>query len=107
MLCSHVFLETLELEDGDIRGLKVGLLGEGFEASNADPEVNELVKETVERLRELGAEVRECSIPLHSRGNDVNLLNKQKYNHFQDRIRQKRREPIKCLLMNVKIFKPI
>ena len=57
-----------QLAEGTLCGLKLGVLKEGFEAADADPKVNELVRETVERLRGLGAEVRECSVRLHTKG---------------------------------------
>jgi amidase len=49
-----------------LRGVKIGLLQEGFsEAVGIEDAVADAVREAVERLRELGADVREVSVPAH------------------------------------------
>jgi amidase len=50
---------------GDIRGLKIGILKEGFEDMYADPAVNAKVRLAAERLQTLGATVTEVSVPMH------------------------------------------
>src|SRR5215813_8239831 len=49
----------------DLRGLKIGILREGFGTPLSDPEVDSKVRRAIEALRELGAEVEEVSIPAH------------------------------------------
>jgi amidase len=50
---------------GECRGLRVGLLREGFGHPESDPDVDACVRETVAALVKLGAEVTEVSIPWH------------------------------------------
>lgn len=50
---------------GEVRGLRIGVLKEGFEDMAADPAVNEKVRAAAERFRALGAEVRDVSVPMH------------------------------------------
>jgi amidase len=47
-----------------VKGTRIGLLREAFEWSVSDPEVNETVREAVERLGKKGAVVKEVSLPL-------------------------------------------
>ena len=49
----------------DIRGLRVGVVREGFGTPVSQPEVDAKVHEAVSALGELGAEVQEVSIPAH------------------------------------------
>ncbi|TFK38685.1 amidase signature enzyme [Crucibulum laeve] len=64
------YSERLEVPNADpsapLKGKKVGILKEAFEMPVLDPRVAEKVKEAATRFRELGAEVEEVSIPLHS-----------------------------------------
>jgi len=50
---------------GSIAGLKVAIVKEGFGHPNSEPDVDEKVRRAGERLRQLGAEVTEISIPWH------------------------------------------
>lgn len=50
---------------GNIRGLRIGILKEGFEDPYADPAVNSKVRAAAKRLEELGAVVTEVSVPMH------------------------------------------
>ncbi len=50
------------------RGLKVGLLAEGFEHPGAETEVDVRIREVADRLSTQGAEVEEVSMPLHAAG---------------------------------------
>ena len=49
---------------GDLGGLRVGVVGERMDAPNLDPEMRAAVSAAVSALGELGADVREVSIPL-------------------------------------------
>ncbi|WNY33285.1 amidase family protein [Curtobacterium flaccumfaciens] len=55
------------INDG-VKGLKIGVLTEGFGTENAEAMVDKTVRDTVEALRQQGAIVEEVSIPLHSLG---------------------------------------
>lgn len=50
---------------GEVRGLKIGVMKEGFESIYADPAVNEKVRAAAKRFEALGAEVVEVSVPMH------------------------------------------
>ena len=51
---------------GDAKGLRIGLVAEGFDWPGASqPEVNRLVRQSALRLKEVGAEVYDVSIPMH------------------------------------------
>jgi amidase len=50
---------------GGIRGMKIGVLKEGFEQAGAEAAVNESVKQAAKRLASLGAAVEDVSIPMH------------------------------------------
>jgi aspartyl-tRNA(Asn)/glutamyl-tRNA(Gln) amidotransferase subunit A len=56
--------DYLALLDGDIRGLKVGLVRERVYSDVVEPEVGQAVQQAIGVLGELGAEVQEVSIPL-------------------------------------------
>ncbi|GAB2579683.1 amidase [Microlunatus antarcticus] len=55
------------LDDG-VRGLRVGVLAEGFGGPNAEAAVDQNVRTAAESLRELGAVVEDVSVPLHHLG---------------------------------------
>ena len=57
--------------DGDIAGLRVGVVEEGFGWPNSDADVDESVRGTAERLKALGATVENVSIPWHRDGQHV------------------------------------
>ncbi|KAH8681716.1 amidase [Xylariales sp. PMI_506] len=50
------------------KGLKIGIIKEGWEAPTISPEVEAATKAACERFTALGAEVEEISIPLHKIG---------------------------------------
>ncbi|GAB3979810.1 amidase [Actinoallomurus acanthiterrae] len=55
--------------DEDLRGLRVGVLREGFEIPDvSEPDVDAAVLEAAETLARGGAEVEEVSVPLHRDG---------------------------------------
>src|SRR5262249_60644692 len=53
---------------GDARGVRVGIVKEGFGWPNSEPDVDAMVREAAERLSRAGATVNEVSIPLHRDG---------------------------------------
>jgi amidase len=53
---------------GGVKGLKIGVLKEGFEQPGAESAVNESVREAAKRLKSLGATVEDVSIPMHMLG---------------------------------------
>jgi amidase len=53
---------------GDVKGLKIALVKEGFARPESEKEVDEKVRQGAERFRQLGATVDEVSIPLHLAG---------------------------------------
>ena len=50
------------------KGLKVGILKEGFGWEGRDPDVDGMVKSAARQLKKLGMDVKEISIPLHRKG---------------------------------------
>ncbi|MGH8631259.1 MAG: amidase, partial [Burkholderiales bacterium] len=53
---------------GEARGLKVGIVREGFGWPNSEKDVDDLVRAAAQRLARAGATVSEVSIPLHRDG---------------------------------------
>jgi amidase len=51
-----------------VRGLRIGVLKEGFEHSVSDPQTSGKVREAIGALERLGAEIGEVSIPMHYDG---------------------------------------
>lgn len=49
----------------DIRGIRLGVVREGFGSPVSEPDVDAKVREAVKALQELGAQVQEVSIPAH------------------------------------------
>jgi len=56
---------------GDISGLKIGLVKEGFGRPESEPDVDETVRKAAAKLQELGAVVEEVSIPWHNTGSAI------------------------------------
>ena len=52
---------------GDVKGLRIAVLKEGFETPEAMNEVNLAVRAAAAQLAEMGAEVVEVSVPMHHR----------------------------------------
>lgn len=50
------------------KGLRIGILKESWEVPGLNPEVSATVKKAAERFKDLGAEVKEISIPFHKHG---------------------------------------
>jgi amidase len=53
------------------RGLRIGMVTEGFGWANSQGGVDEKVRDSALRFRDLGAEVEEVSIPMHRIGKDI------------------------------------
>jgi amidase len=53
---------------GDARGLKIGVVREGFGWPNSERDVDEMVKASAQKMTRAGATVAEVSIPLHRDG---------------------------------------
>ena len=51
-----------------VAGLRIGVVVEGFNHDNSEPDVDARVRESAERLRALGAIVDDVSIPMHRDG---------------------------------------
>jgi amidase len=53
---------------GDARGLRLGIVGDGFGWPNSEADVDKMVRDAAQRLTRAGATVTEVSIPLHRDG---------------------------------------
>ncbi|XP_030828419.1 uncharacterized protein LOC576856 [Strongylocentrotus purpuratus] len=62
---------TKQLVGASIKGLKIGLVEEGFGMPGAEEAVNQLVETTVRNMESLGAIVERISVPMHSRAKDI------------------------------------
>ena len=51
-----------------VAGMRIGVVTEGFNHENSEPDVDQKVREAANRLRGLGATVEEVSIPMHRDG---------------------------------------
>jgi amidase len=51
-----------------VAGMRIGVLTEGFNHDNSEPDVDQSVREAANRLRSLGATVEEVSVPMHRDG---------------------------------------
>lgn len=54
------------LAKGGIKGLKIGIMTEGFNTPMSDPRVSELVKKAAKEWESLGATIGEVSVPMHA-----------------------------------------
>src|SRR6266702_8131576 len=53
---------------GDARGVRIGIVKEGFGWPNSEPDVDKMVRDAAQRLTRAGATVTEVSVPLHRDG---------------------------------------
>src|SRR6059036_1559198 len=53
---------------GDARGVRIGIVREGFGWPNSEPDVDKMVRDAGARLTRAGAAVTEVSVPLHRDG---------------------------------------
>ena len=51
-----------------VAGLRIGVMVEGFNHDNSEPDVDLLVRRAADRLRKLGAIVEDVSVPMHKDG---------------------------------------
>ena len=61
---------TQALEDG-VRGLRIGILAEGFGLELSEPDVEEAVRKAQEVFNELGAETMPVSVPAHKEASGI------------------------------------
>jgi amidase len=54
--------------EGDVKGLRIGVLKEGFCHPNSEPDVDARVRDAALRLAKLGATVADVSVPTHGLG---------------------------------------
>ncbi len=54
--------------DRGVKGLRIGVVKEGFGLPNSEPDVDAKVKQAASTLRDLGAAVTDISVPMHSVG---------------------------------------
>lgn len=66
----RVAVYTSALGQG-VRGLRIGVLSEGFAREESEPAVDALVRSAAARLAALGAEVSDVSIPMHALGGAI------------------------------------
>ena len=57
--------------DGGVKGLKIGIVKEGFGHANSEPDVDSKVMAAAKLLGKLGAVVEEISLPMHSLGTAI------------------------------------
>src|SRR5437667_10192967 len=53
---------------GDARGVRIGIVKEGFGWPNSEPDVDKMVRDAAQRLTRAGATVTEVSVPPHLDG---------------------------------------
>jgi amidase len=58
----HPYTKSLE---GGVKGMKIGVVSEGFQQANAEEAVNAKVRKAAKHFESLGAIVEEVSIPMH------------------------------------------
>ncbi len=56
-----------QLKEG-VKGLRIGIVKEGFGLGNSNPMVDAKVRETAQRFAKMGATVTEISVPMHAMG---------------------------------------
>jgi amidase len=54
--------------DGGVKGVRIGVLEEGFGHANSEPDVDACVRDAAARLARLGAVVADVSVPAHAQG---------------------------------------
>jgi amidase len=57
-----------EVLDGGVKGLRIGVLKEGFGHPNSEADVDAKVRAAADRFAKLGATVAEISVPMHALG---------------------------------------
>lgn len=59
----------LNIKDQPLKGIKIGVLEEGYQDPSTDPNVAATSRAAIEQFKVLGAEVKPVSIPLHKESN--------------------------------------
>ncbi|MEM0173789.1 MAG: amidase, partial [Sulfolobaceae archaeon] len=59
------------VKDDNVKGMRIGIVKEGFNWPNSEKDVDELVYSSAKRFEELGVIVEEVSIPMHRYGVDI------------------------------------
>lgn len=54
-----------------VKGLRIGVLSEGFGRKESEPQVDALVRSAAARLASLGATITEVSVPMHALGSAI------------------------------------
>jgi amidase len=67
-LASSQKVAYTEALSGNVKGLRIGVLREGFGLPNSEPDVDQKVREAAQTFRSLGAVVEEVSVPMHLLG---------------------------------------
>jgi amidase len=65
------YLDAVHGAPGDLGGRRIGVVVEGFEDSMVESESIEAIRAVIERLRELGADVVDLSVPEHLTAGDA------------------------------------
>jgi len=60
--------------DGDVSDISIGVLKEGFDRPNANPEVLETTRDAIDALAERGATVEDVSVPMHLDAHDIHSV---------------------------------
>ena len=60
-----------ELMKGGVKGLRIGIVTEGFGWPNSMPALDSKVRKAAERFTKLGARVSEVSVPMHRNGSAI------------------------------------
>ncbi|WP_338598727.1 amidase [Sulfolobus tengchongensis] len=60
-----------KLIEGEVKGMSIGIVKEGFGWPNSEKDVDEVVLSSIKKFEELGVKVEEVSIPLHRLGLDI------------------------------------
>tara|TARA_A100001037_G_scaffold229041_1_gene207158 strand:+ start:345 stop:1859 length:1515 start_codon:yes stop_codon:yes gene_type:complete len=55
----------------NIKGLKLGVLEEGFAHDNSEPDVDDCVRQAIARFESLGANVEQISLPMHKQAQSI------------------------------------
>ena len=64
----------LDALTGDVKGLRIGVVREGFGTPGSEPDVDALVIKAAQRFTDAGAEVAEISVPAHTTATSIMLV---------------------------------
>jgi amidase len=60
--------------DGDVSGLSIGVLDEGFDREGSDGDVVDTARDGADRLADLGANLEGVSVPMHTDAKDIHTV---------------------------------